>query len=233
MRPIVFVCVLVVFLAAGCKNEKDFFEKGKKVKSGFVWERSPIKADEILAGKSVKPVCEENFERAEFGEKWQIQGGEWKIENGWAFSPKAENRNLVFKGCPLPEKSVVEMDLRSETDFVDIKFNLYGDGGIHDHGDGYSFIMGGWKNQMSVLTKLHEHEENRVEERETRWKQSTVYHVKVIKLSKKIYWFVNDEIFLARFDDAPLSPANDYKYLSLANWRSLVYFDNIRVSSIE
>lgn len=227
----IFLCLILLFVS--CSKEKEFFIKGKKVESGLIWEKTQITADEILKDKKVALVFEDNFDRPELGAKWESQTKTWQIMNGTAFSPEALNRNLILKGFELPENAVIELDLRSESESVDIKFNVYGDGSIQEHGDGYTFLLGGWHNRISVISRLNEHEENRVEERATRLQPSTVYHCKVIKLDNRLYWFVNDKIFLAKWDDVPLRPVNGNKYLSLANWKSMSYFDNLKIYKID
>lgn len=224
-----------LFLLVACKKEEEnaFFTKGKKVESGLIWEKTPVTADAVLAGKKVTPLFTDTFDRPEFGPNWQAQGGDWRIENGVVRSMKANNRNLVLTGAGLPDDAVIELTMWSGSDFVDIKFNAWGDGKEHDHGDGYSFILGGWKNRISVIAKLHEHEKNRVEDRATRLEQETRYRVKVIRIGGKIWWFVNDAIFLAYLDPKPISGASGYKYLSFANWESAAYFDDLKIAKIE
>jgi len=236
MRTMVtFIAIALLVGLFACKSEEDlsFFTKGKRVETGLMWEKTPLSSEMILAGKTLRPIFSDDFERSEIGSNWQIQGGEWRIENGTGYSPTAHNRNLVLTGASLPDNAVIELTLWSRSPFVDIKFNAWGDGKIHDHGDGYSFILGGWKNRVSVIARLDEHEKNRVEDRATRLKPEERYRVKVVRIGGKIWWFVNDEIFLAYYDPKPLSTAAGYRYLSLANWESEAFFDDLRVSLIE
>ncbi len=231
----VTIVSLGILCVSSCTKEGEsaFFTKGKRVETGLIWEKTPASPDTILAGKSLKPLFSDDFERSEFGPNWQVQGGEWRIENGTVYSPSAHNRNLVLTGAPLPDNAVIELTLWSKSPFVDVKFNAWGDGKVHDHGDGYSFILGGWKNRVSVIARLDEHERNRVEDRSTRLKPEERYRIKVIRLGEKIWWFVNDEIFLAYYDPKPLSTNDEYRYLSLANWESEAFFDDLRIFAIE
>jgi len=233
MRYLALVLVLSLCLVSCKKEEASFFTKGKKVESGLIWEKSPVTVDEILAGKKVTPLLSDTFDRPDLGPNWRVQGGDWQIEDGVVRSMKANNRNLVLTGVGLPDNAVIELTMWSESDFVDIKFNAWGDGKEHEHGDGYSFILGGWKNRVSVIAKLHEHEKNRVEDRATRLDQSKRYQVKVIRIGGKIWWFVDDAIFLAYNDPKPLAAAAGYEYLSFANWESMAYFDDLKISEIE
>ncbi len=233
MRYLVLLGVCVV-LCGACKKEDDaFFTKGKRVETGLIWEKSPVTADALLAGKHLRLLFSDDFTREELGPDWQVQGGEWRIVEGTVLSPRANNRNLVLTAVTLPDDAVIELTVWSKSPFVDVKFNAWGDGKIHDHGDGYSFILGGWKNRISVISRLHEHEKNRVEDRATRLKPEERYRVKVIRIGGKIWWFVNDEIFLAYLDPKPLSATAGYRYLSLANWESEAFFDEVRIFAIE
>jgi len=234
MRIVIALLGTAVILGA-CNKEEDlsFFSKGRRVETGLIWEKSPASADAVLAGKKVTPLFTDTFDRTELGPNWQVQGGDWRIEEGVVRSSTAHNRNLVLTGIPLPDNAVIELSLWSASPFVDVKFNAWGDGKIHDHGDGYSFILGGWKNRVSVISRLHEHEKNRVEDRATRLSPNERYRVKVIRIGAKIWWFVNDDIFLAYYDPTPLTGAAGYRYLSLANWESEAFFDDLRIAAIE
>lgn len=228
-----FLTPIVLLSSCTKEDELTFFRKGKRVDSGLVWQKSPVTPEEILKGKKVTEVFSDTFDRPELGPHWLALGGEWRIEKGSVFSPKANNHNLVLTGISLPDNAVIELTMWSESPFIDVKFNAWGDGKDHEHGDGYTFILGGWKNRISVISRLHEHERNRVEDRTTRLEPATPYRVKVIRLGGKIWWFVNDEIFLAYYDPQPLSSSAGYRYFSLANWESLAFFDNVRISAIE
>ena len=177
-------------------------------------------------------VFEDSFERAEIGDNYEIQGGDWRIENGKLKSRTAKNRNLVLKSVDLPQNGIVELTMKSHSDAVDVKFNLWGDGKIHDHGDGYTFILGGWNNRISVISKLHEHKKKRSEKKEKLEKEK-LYKIKVERLLSKIKWFVNGELFLEYNDETPLKVNDGYSKLSFANWRSDVEFDDLKIYALE
>jgi len=179
--------------------------------------------------KKLEIVFQDNFERSELGENYSVQGGDWKIESGELTSSKAENRNLVLSGVQLPQNGVIELTMRSESEGVDVKFNAWGDGKIHDHGDGYSFILGGWQNRVSVISKLHEHEKKRSEERDIRLEKGEKYRIKVVRKGSNIKWFVNGRPFLSYDDDDPLKTSDGFDKLSFGNWRSKVFFDDLKI----
>lgn len=206
-----FLTVLFVFLVfAACKG-------------GKVEEKADISV------KKGNLVFSDDFNRDELGRSYTVQGGDWKIEDGEVVSVTAKNRNLVLSGIELPQNGIVELTMWSESEGVDVKFNLWGDGKIHDHGDGYSFILGGWSNRVSVISKLHEHEKKRSEEKKTRLQKGERYKVKVVRNGSKIKWFVNDKLFLDYSDEDPLKVEKGFKRLSFGNWKSEVHFDDLRI----
>lgn len=183
--------------------------------------------------KKLVKIFEDDFNRAGIGENYEIQGGDWHISDGKLRCKTAKNRNLVLKSVDLPQNAVIELTMKSNSDAVDVKFNLWGDGKIHDHGDGYSFILGGWNNRISVISKLHEHEKKRAEKRNAGLEKGKVYKIKVERLSNKIRWFVNGELFLEYSDETPLKVDDGYSKLSFANWKSDVEFDDLKIYSLE
>ena len=182
--------------------------------------------------KKLVKIFEDDFNRAEIGENYEIQGGDWQIFDGKLRCKTAKNRNLVLKSVDLPQNAVVELTMKSYSDAVDVKFNLWGDGKIHDHGDGYSFILGGWNNRISVISKLDEHEKRR-SERKGKLEKEKLYKIKVDRSSNKIKWFVNGELFLEYNDETPLKVEMGYSKLSFANWKSDVEFDDLKIYSLE
>ena len=182
--------------------------------------------------KKLVKIFEDDFNRAEIGENYEIQGGDWQIFDGKLRCKTAKNRNLVLKSVDLPQNAVVELTMKSYSDAVDVKFNLWGDGKIHDHGDGYSFILGGWNNRISVISKLDEHEKRR-SERKGKLEKEKLYKIKVDRSSNKIKWFVNGELFLEYNDETPLKVDEGYSKLSFANWKSDVEFDDLKIYSLE
>jgi len=227
------ISAVLIFLFISCEKDMDksFFASGKKVKTGFIWERTEIPLAKSFKGYKKELYFEDNFNRDNVGSNYKIQGGDWRITGGHLFSSKALNKNAVLLR-ELPENAIIEFEMWSASTFVDIKFNAWGDGKLHEHGDGYSVIMGGWQNKVSVLSKLHEHEQNRVENREKRFEANRSYSIKFVKCDGKLYWFIDGEIFLARDDKKPLSTKNGYRYLSFANWTSSVHFDNLRIHKL-
>ena len=178
-------------------------------------------------------IFEDDFNRAEIGGNYANLGGDWKIEDGKLKSIRAENKNLVLKSVDLPQNAVIELTMKSNSLDIDVKFNLWGDGKPHDHGDGYTFILGGWKNRVSIISKLDEHEKKRSEKRNAGLEKGKLYKVKIERKFSKIKWFVNGELFLEYFDETPLKVTDGYSKLSFANWRSDVEFDDLKIYALE
>jgi len=183
--------------------------------------------------KTLTKIFEDDFSRDGIGENYANLGGDWKIENGKLKSMAAKNKNLVLKSVDLPQNAVVELTMKSNSQDIDVKFNLWGDGKPHDHGDGYTFILGGWKNRVSIISKLDEHEKKRSEKRNAGLEKGKLYKVRIERKGNKIKWFVNGELFLEYFDEAPLKVTDGYSKLSFANWRSDVEFDDLKIYALE
>ncbi len=237
MKKIAYLFVVLSLLIFSCqhkqKNDLNFFLKGKKVSTGLIWQPSEISMDTVLKNYKPNLIFEDNFENSnDFKKNWIVQGGDWHIQNGKLVSTVAHNKNLVLKTVALPKNLMIKFDVLSKSNAVDVKINMLGDGKIHGHGDGYSFILGGWHNQISVISKLNEHEKTRIESRK-KWKKNTLYHMTIIKINQKFYWFVNNKIFLARFDKNPLKPENGYKFFSFGNWETNEEFDNLKIYKLE
>ncbi|NOZ86264.1 MAG: hypothetical protein GXP49_08345 [Deltaproteobacteria bacterium] len=184
-------------------------------------------------GPNLTLVFKDNFNRKVLGSNWYVQGGDWRIKDGAAHSTLAQNRNLVLKGVKLPDNAVIELVMWSESKAVDIKFNAWGDGKIHEHGDGYSFILGGWHDRISVISRLNEHEPERAEDRSANWLPNKRYKCKVVRLGSDITWYLDEKKFLYRKDQNPLTASMGYNYFSFGNWRSSVFFDDLRIYRID
>ena len=213
MRFAGFLLIFLVILT-GCK------EKNESTKAEMPIEKGAL-------------IFSDDFNRSDLGDKYTVQGGDWKIENGEVVSSKAENRNLVLSGIELPQNGVVELTMWSESKAVDVKFNLWGDGKIHDHGDGYSFILGGWSNRISVISKLHEHEKNRSQDKKTKWKKGEKYKVTVARKGSEIRWLINGKPYLNYVDSSPLKVKDGFSRLSFGNWRSQVHFDDLKIYKLK
>lgn len=227
-----FSLILTIFISCSQKTETkiDIFTQGKRVKSGLIWKPTDVSKKDVLEGYERIKIYQEDF-TAPQKQEWNNLGGQWEFKKGKLFSPEAKNKNFVLQK-PLPQDAVISLTLRSESDGVDIKFNAWGDGKEHEHGDGYSFILGGWSNRVSVISRLHEHEKGRYENR-TKLKKSVEYRCEIIRKGSEIYWFVNDTLFLVYFDKQPLKIEDGQRYFSLGNWKSNMWIDDIVIEKLQ
>ncbi len=187
-----------------------------------------------LTGGSGEVIYQTDFSKP-LGADWKDEGGDWRVEDGVLKSEKARNKDLVLTSKSLPQNAVIEFKMRSFTPYIDAKVRAWGaldpnGETMHDAG-AYSFILGGWKGRISTIARMDEHDENRVEDRETTFKPETWLACRIERNKGTIRWFVNDKLFLTYEDDSPLS-ANQFKYFSFANWRSRVEFDDLRIRAL-
>ncbi len=223
---------ILALLLISCSHHQDentLFFQGKRVQTGLIWQPVAVSEQEVLKGYTRVPVYRDDFS-VERKNRWKNLGGDWRITEGTLVSNRALNHNFVLS-VPLPQDAVITLTMRSESDAVDVKFNAWGDGKQHEHGDGYSFILGGWHNRISVISRLNEHEKGRYERREP-LKKGVEYRSTVIRIGKKIYWFVNGSLFLVYFDKKPLKTTDGYAYFSFGNWKSRVIFDNVKIEAL-
>ncbi|RJO66132.1 MAG: hypothetical protein C4523_13710 [Myxococcales bacterium] len=172
----------------------------------------------------------DDFETVQLGPEWKNEGGHWAIRDGVLHSEGARNKDLVLTK-PLPPEAVIEVDMVSHSPQVDVKFRAWGDmrGAMHD--GAYHFILGGWKNTISTLAPLGEHDPRRVEKRESLQAEKW-YHVKVIRHKGDIDLYLDGKPYLHYRDAEPLDP-NIYKYFSFANWLTDCEFDNLKIYAIK
>lgn len=86
--------------------------------------------------------------------RYWSSGGLWRTVDGHLVCPGVKQNPLWLK-AKLPQNTVVEFDVRSQSPEGDIKVELFGDGS--DHASGYVFIHGGWNNSLSIIARRDEH----------------------------------------------------------------------------
>lgn len=190
----------------------------------------------VLLGLSVLHSCSDkpkqkllfsyNFDDGKIGEEWKNEGGDWSVMNGRLHSENARNRDLVLLK-PLPAEAMIEVEMISHSEAVDIKFRAWGDIGGNLHDGAYHFILGGWGNKISTIAPKGEHDKRRVE-RKAGLDKEKWYKVKVLRSKGKIEMFLDGKPYLTYNDTEPLDPSL-YKYFSFANWNSDCEFDNLKI----
>ena len=167
----------------------------------------------------------DDFERKELGPNWYPSGGQWMIENGYAYSTGANNAPCFLK-VALPPDLVLEVDVHSETRTVDSKIELMTDGKTHQ--SGYIFILGGWSNKLSVIARLDEHGDDRKQKGPTNVVGNRTYRWRIEKKGGDIRWYMDGDLYMTYSDPNPLSgPGHDR--FALSNWQNRIRWDNVKI----
>ena len=179
----------------------------------------------------------DQFERAELGPSWNATSDQYHVAGGKLAVSKAYNHPAWLRER-LPRDAVIDLDVSSASAVGDIKIELYGDGHSFDteHGaytsTGYVLIFGGWHNSLSVLCRLHEHDDGRkVQRAEPRVEPGRTYHWTVTRQGSTIDWKIDGQPFLSWTDPEPLAGAG-HEYLGLNDWESAVTIDNLSIKPL-
>lgn len=168
---------------------------------------------------------EDTFDRADLGPDWFASGGHWTIDNGAVYTSGAHNAPLFLK-VDLPAEVVVEVDIMSETDAVDSKIELMTDGRTHQ--SGYIFILGGWRNQLSVIARLDEHGLDRQVRQPTGAVGKRWYRWRIEKTGGDLRWLIDGQPYMAFEDPKPLD-GSGHNRLAFSNWQNQIRYDNLRI----
>lgn len=177
-------------------------------------------------------LFEDNFERATLGSNWLDTGGGYRIVDGSLRVQGAKNKPLWLKK-KLPQNARVEFSARSETDAVDIKAEVFGDGKSRAEKASYTatsyvVILGGWNNTRSIIARMNEHGNDRIVREAPKGIPGKTYHFAVIRTENDFRWYLDAELFLQMNDTNPLAGAG-HEYFAFNNWASEVYFDDLRI----
>ncbi len=169
----------------------------------------------------------DDFERDRPQDNWyMLENADWEIKDGALHSKNARNVPLWLK-LKLPENVIIEFDAWAEkTNFCDLKCEIFADGRIH--ASGYIVILGGWKNQISTIARLDEHEKERIEKRPTECDPSAKHHFKIIRYNGKIEWFLDEKLYMERIDKEPLVGKRHNRF-AFSNWMTDAYYDNLSI----
>jgi len=182
-------------------------------------KRARLNPKEGLTGGVL--VFEDDFERAETGEAWLNRSGRWRIEGGRLRGQNDRNEGLWLNE-PLPGRVRVEFDATAESEEGDIKFEIFAS--EQRHQTGYIVIMGGWRNTVSIIARLDEHGDDRLEAGLSAQKGRS-YHFTVVRTDNALRWYVNGKLALQFRDEEPLRGS----YFAFSDWTAPVAFDNFKV----
>lgn len=196
--------LLVAAVGAGCKSKK----KGRMAPEG-----------EGLDGGVL--VYSDDFQRDGLGSDWLARSGKWEVREGMLHNPGDRNEGC-WLNTPLHERVRVEFDAMSRSDDGDIKFEIFAT--EQRHQTGYIVIYGGWKNTISIIARLNEHGEDRLETDAHPTKGQT-YRFAAVRTDGALSWYVDGRLVLRYSDESPIRGS----YFAFNNWAADLWFDNLRI----
>jgi hypothetical protein len=137
------------------------------------------------------------------------------------------NQTLAFDSVVLGDNVRIDVDMWSTSADVDMKLEVFGNG---THQSGYIIILGGWKNTVSVIARLDEHEPTRTENR-TKLRANMRTHVTVERRGTVLTVSLNGVVWMTRNDARPLR-GDRHNRLALSSWESDVCYDNVVVTPL-
>ena len=171
----------------------------------------------------------DNFDRTDLGENWlDNMGGQWHIKDGRVHNTGAQNAPLWLR-AKLPDDVVVEFDAWTDPRICDTKFEVFADG--RTHATGYALILGGWKNSISTIARLDEHQKDRLEKRSDCVPGKKV-HWKVERRGSLLFWYLDDKLYMQLNDPQPLKGKGHDRF-AFNNWASDVYYDNLSIRELK
>lgn len=170
----------------------------------------------------------DHFDRVDLGDKYRKMGGTWEIRDG-ALHSSGEHNIPLWLDVALPTNARIEFDAWSLSPAVDTKVEVFTDG--KDHASGYIVILGGWKNSITTIARLDEHEKTRVAKRLS-WEVGKKYHWTVERSNgSDVVWSIDGKEVLRYTDKEPLV-GDHHRFVAFSNWESDVYYDNLVVTPL-
>ncbi|GMV39391.1 MAG: hypothetical protein AMXMBFR64_11070 [Myxococcales bacterium] len=200
-------CLILLALLAGCTKPQGTASPGT----------DPQK---LLTGGTL--VFEDDFNRAELGDKWRQAGRNWRIVDGQVHAPTDKNGGLWLLE-QLPDKTRVEFDARSEGPDGDIKCEIFAEGPTHQAG--YVLIQGGWKNTLSIIARKDEHGNDRLTSTDGLVERGRTYRWAIARDGDTLHWFIDGKLFMSYPDKAPVRG----RTFGFNNWDTPLWFDNLKV----
>jgi hypothetical protein len=205
--------------------------------------RAPRPTD---AGPVLSEPFRDDFDRADLGADWHATSTAWRIEDGRLCGQGARNHPVWLKRR-LPVNARIEFDATSGSPDGDIKVEAWGDGRsfatgtTYDDATSYLFVLGGWKNRISVLARLNEHAQNRQEVRllpgsEDPRTQPVVegrsYHVEIERSDGRTVTFTVDETPIHEFSDPVPLKGPGHEHFAFNDWDVPLCFDALQVTPL-
>lgn len=179
--------------------------------------------EKLLTGGTL--IFEDDFNRAELGEKWRQARSNYRIENGQVHATTDKNGGLWLLE-QLPEKTRVEFDARSESPDGDIKCEIFGE--TPSHQAGYILVQGGWKNTLSIIARKDEHGEDRLTSTAQLVEKGRTYRWAIARDGDTLHWFIDGKLFMSYPDSSPVRGRS----FGFNNWDAQLWFDNLKVYAL-
>jgi hypothetical protein len=181
-------------------------------------------------------VFEDHFDRRQLGPNWLDTGGGYRIENGMLRAQGARNHPLWLKKTKLPTNTKVLFTAFSTSPDVDIKVELFGDGkskanAVSYNATSYVFILGGWRNSMTIIAKMDEHGNDRKVRKKPRGIVNKKYRFSIVRSGHHLAWSIDEKEFLEMNDPKPLM-GSGHEYFAINNWSSEVFFDDLAIYAL-
>lgn len=198
----------------------------------------------------------QSFDAGHLGPEWSMSGGGWRVLDGRLFNSGAHNVPL-WLAAALPHDVRVSFEAESNSEAVDLKFEVFGDG--RHHASGYVVILGGWNNSRSIIARLDEHgplrtprmtetlraevtrdaaaaqarhrDRREVVSRGVHMEPHHPYQLRFERRGNELRFFVDGELHLEYFDPSPLAGQGQDRF-AFNNWASEVFFDNLRIEPL-
>lgn len=203
-------------------------------------------AAEAPSAAPVSAPWSDNYERASVGPSYRATSSVWHVEQGRLCAHGSRNHPLWLLPA-LPENVRIEFDAESATAEGDIKVEVFGDGRsfaqttAYTGATSYLVIFGGWRNQFHVLSRMNEHDPQRLERRlvesasepELRpLRARQTYHFKIERSAgKTLRVWLNGALLFTFTDSDPLR-GRGHQHFGFNNWEARVCFDNLKITPL-
>lgn len=183
----------------------------------------------------------------DLGPNWhQAQTAAWRIENGRLCGQNAKNHGVWLQKV-LPVNARIEFDAVGDSQDVDLKAEVWGDGQSAATGESYTnatsylTIFGGWHNKFHVLARINEHGSDRKEieidpksddPRERPAVKGQQYHFKIERTDGKTVRWLVDGLEWLKFADAEPLAGFGHDHFGFNDWEVKVCFDNVKVTPL-
>ncbi|MDP2340525.1 MAG: hypothetical protein Q8O67_06190 [Deltaproteobacteria bacterium] len=179
-------------------------------------------------GEQVPHAVADDFADPAIKARYHHQGGSWRVVDG-ALTTLGDHNLPLWLEAPLSKNVRIEFTSTSASPEVDMKVEVFGDGIRHE--SGYIVIVGGWKNTVTAIARLDEHEKGRASRR-TRWEQGKTCRWTIQRTDgRTLELFLDGERQLRYEDPDPLYGERNNRF-AFSGWESEVTFDDLVITPL-